>query len=127
MVVGCLIANITSTVSAIDMVVGTFATLLAVIVIVLCSKYLPAIFKSKLGMSENVASAFALIIASLSPVIFNGIIVGLELKFVYDLPLFLTMGQVALGELVCVTIVGVILFKILEKNEAFMRLIKFNK
>ena len=125
MIVGCLIANITSTVSAIDMIVGTFATLLAVVVIFLCSKYLPAILKNKFGMSENYASTVALITASISPVIFNGIIVGLELKFVSGLPLLLTMGQVALGELVCVTIVGVILFKILEKNKSFMKLIKF--
>lgn len=127
MVIGCLLANIISTVGAIDMVVGTFATLLAVIVIVLCAKYLPAFFKSKLGMKEKSASAAALIIASLAPVIFNGILVGVELKFVFDLPLFLSMGQVALGELVCVTMIGVILFKILENNKAFMNTIKFGE
>lgn len=127
MVVGCLIANIISTVGAIDMIVGTFATLLAVVVIVLCSKYLPEFFIKKFGMSENAASTAALITASLSPVVFNGVLVGLELKYVFDLPLFLSMGQVALGELVCVTVVGVILFKILEKNKGFMKLINFEK
>lgn len=127
MVVGCLIANIISTVGAIDMIVGTLATLLAVVVIVICSKYLPGLFVKKFGMSENFASTAALITASLSPVVFNGILVGLELKYVFDLPLFLSMGQVALGELVCVTIVGVILFKLLEKNKAFMKLIKFGE
>ncbi len=127
MVVGCLIANIISTVGAIDMVVGTLATLIAVVVIVVCSKYLPGFFVKKFGMSENLASTAALITVSLSPVVFNGIIVGLELKYVFDLPLFLSMGQVALGELVCVTIIGVILFKLLEKNKAFMKLIKFGE
>lgn len=127
MVVGCLIANIISTVGAIDMVVGTFATLLAVIVIVLCSKYLPSVFESKLEMSENTASTVSLFIASLSPVIFNGILVGLELRYVFGLPLFLSMGQVAFGEIVCVTVIGVILFKILEKNKTFMTLIKFGE
>ena len=127
MVVGCLIANIISTVGAIDMIVGTLATLIAVVVIVICSKYLPGLFVKKFGMSENLASTAALITASLSPVVFNGILVGLELKYVFDLPLFLSMGQVALGELVCVTIVGVVLFKLLEKNKAFMKLIKFGE
>lgn len=127
MVVGCLIANIISTVGAIDMIVGTFATLLAVVVIVLCSKYLPEFFVEKFEMSENAASTAALITASLSPVVFNGVLVGLELKYVFDLPLFLSMGQVALGELVCVTVVGVILFRILEKNKGFMKLINFEK
>ena len=127
MVVGCLIANIISTVGAIDMIVGTLATLIAVVVIVICSKYLPGLFVKKFGMSENFASTAALITASLSPVVFNGILVGLELKYVFDLPLFLSMGQVALGELVCVTIVGVILFKLLGKNKAFMKLIKFGE
>lgn len=127
MVIGCLIANIISTVGAIDMIVGTFATLLAVIVIVLCSKYLPELFVKKFGMSENAASTVALITASLLPVVFNGVLVGLELKYVFGLPLFLSMGQVALGELVCVAVVGVILFKILEKNKGFMKLINFEK
>ncbi len=127
MVVGCLIANIISTVGAIDIIIGTFATLLAVVVIVLCSKYLHKFFVKKFGMSENTASTAALITASLSPVVFNGVLVGLELKYVFDLPLFLSMGQVALGELVCVTVVGVILFKILEKNKGFMKLINFEK
>lgn len=126
MVAGCFIANIISTVNAIiDMIVGTFATLIAVVVIVLCSKNLPDFFEGKLGMSKKSASCAALITASLSPVIFNGILVGLELKYVFGLPLLLSMGQVALGELVCVSVIGVILFKVLEKNKTFMKLIKF--
>lgn len=126
MVIGCLLANIISTVGPVDMVVGTFATLISVIVIVSCGKYLPSLFKNKFDISDKISSALSLIIASLSPVIFNGILVGLELKYVFDLPLVLSMAQVALGEFVCVTIVGVVLFKILEKNKTFMRLIKFD-
>lgn len=127
MVVGCLIANIISTVGAIDMIVGTLATLLAVAVIVLCSERLPRFFENKFGMSENAASTVSLITASLSPVLFNGMLVGLELKYVFSLPLFLSMGQVALGEFVCVSVIGVILFKLLEKNKAFIKLIKFGE
>lgn len=127
MVVGCLLANIISTVGLIDMVVGTFATLISVIVIVLCKEYLPEFFENKLSMNNKAAYTTSMIIASLAPAVFNGLIVGLELRYVFDLPLVLSMCQVALGEFVCVTIVGVILFKILEKNKSVMRLINFNQ
>lgn len=127
MVVGCLLANIISTVGAIDMIVGTFATLVSVVVIVICGKYLPSLFERKFGMSNKTSSALAMITASLAPVVFNGVIVGLELKYAFGLPLILSMVQVALGELVCVTVIGVILFLILERNKVFMRLIRFEK
>lgn len=127
MVIGCLLANIISTVGAIDMVVGTFATLVSVVVIVICGKYLPSFFGSKFGMSDKTSAVLAMITASLAPVVFNGIFVGLELKYAFGLPLILSMAQVALGEFVCVTVIGVILFIILEKNKAFMRLIKFDE
>lgn len=127
MVIGCLLANIISTVGPIDIVVGTFATLLTVLTIVLCAKFIPEFFENKPGMNERSASFAALVTASLAPVIFNGVLVGIELKFVFGLPLFLSMAQVALGEFVCVTVIGVILFKLLEKNRAFMKLIKFGE
>ena len=127
MVVGCLLANIISTVGLIDMVVGTFATLISVVMIVLCKEYLPEFFENKIGMNNKASYTMSMIIASLAPVVFNGLIVGLELRFVFELPLILSVCQVALGEFVCVTIAGVILFKILEKNKSVMRLINFNK
>lgn len=127
MVIGCLLANIISTVGPMDIVVGTFATLISVVVIVLCSKFLPSLFENKFGISNKISAVLSIIIASLSPVVFNGVIVGLELKYVFNLPLILSMAQVALGELVCVTVIGVVLFKLLEKNKAFMRLIRFDE
>lgn len=127
MVVGCLLANIISTVGLIDMIVGTFATLISVAVIVLCKEYLPEFFQNKLSMNNKAAYTTSMIIASLAPVIFNGLIVGLELRYVFNLPLVLSMCQVALGEFVCVTVIGVVLFTILERNKAFMRLINFDK
>ncbi len=100
--VGCFISNIFSTVGVIDTVVGTSATLIAGICIYL--------LRNKLNY----------ITASLFPVIFNAILVGLELKIVFNAPLVLSMVQVAVGELVCVTIVGSILMKALSRNKKFM-------
>lgn len=103
MILGCAIANIFSPMAALDIPFGTLATALAV----LC-----------LCKSKNIW------IASLFPTIFNGIIVGLELYFALNEPLLISMGTVALGELVVVTVAGVPIFKLLEKNKGFMRLIE---
>lgn len=111
---GCFISNMFSPMP-IDMLVGTAATVIAAAVIYL------------IGKNAAKARLFKMLIASLAPVIANGVIVGFELKFAYGLPLLLTMGQVALGELVCVTILGTVLFYFLEKNKNFMKLICFGE
>lgn len=102
---GCAIANLFSPMMAWDLPMGTLATLIAVFLITKC---------------KNIW------IASFMPVIINGIIVGIELKLAYDLPLLLSMAQVAVGEFVCVTILGVTIFKLISKNKKFMEIIKFN-
>jgi len=53
------------------------------------------------------------------------VIVGLELNYFFGQPLALSMLRVALGELVCVTLLGVILFRVVSKNKQFMRIICF--
>ena len=107
--IGCFIANIFSTVGAVDTIVGTSATLIAGLCIYLL---------------RNKLNYFA---ASLFPVIINGVFVGLELWIVLKLPLVLSMVQVAAGELVCVTILGGILLKALSKNRGFMAMITNEK
>lgn len=102
LIIGCLISNMFSPMFAIDMVFGTLATALAVLLIYI---------------SPNIY------VASLAPVITNAFIVGAELHFFYDLPYWLSALQVAVGELVCVSILGVIIFKSLEKNKRFMELV----
>lgn len=108
LVVGCLIANMFSPLAVYDMIFGTMATLISVILI---------------SKSKN------LLVATLYPVLFNGIIVGSMHYFVLDLPvsMFASIGYVALGEFVVVSIVGFILFKILEKNRMFIEVIKANQ
>jgi len=103
---GCAIANLFSPMMALDLPLGTLATLISLFLIT---------------KTKNIY------LASIFPVIVNAIVVGFELKYAFNAPLLLSIGQVALGEFVCVSIVGVILFKSLEKNKAFMRLIKFEK
>lgn len=103
--VGCFIANIFSSVGAVDTIVGTSATLFAALCIYLLRDHLN------------------LVTASLFPVVFNAVFVGLELKFVLGLPLLASMAGVALGEFVCVTVFGTILFKVLSAHKGFMRLL----
>ncbi len=100
--VGCLISNMFSPMFAVDMIFGTLATVLAVLLIYI---------------SPN------LYLASLAPVITNALIVGAELYFVFDMPYWLSAFQVAVGEFACVSILGVIVFKSFEKNKRFMELI----
>ena len=103
---GCAIANLFSPMLAWDMTVGIFATFLSVLLI---------------SFSRNI------VIASFFPVVINGVLVGLGVTKYYSGILWVNMGLVALGEFVCISIVGVILFKNLEKNKAFMKLIKFGE
>lgn len=103
LILGCFIANIFSPMMLWDMLFGTLATALSVLVIYI---------------SPNIY------LASLAPVVFNGLIVGFELYKVLSYPFWISCLEVAAGEFVCVCIVGVIVFRILEKNERFMNLIK---
>lgn len=105
---GCFLANLnpSSPMLAWDLTAGVLATLLSVYLI---------------SKSRNI------IIASLFPVIINAVVVGFGLYKFVGLPLFLSMAQVAIGEFVCVSVVGVILFKSLEQNNGFMKLIKFGE
>lgn len=101
--VGCLIANIFGGYGLMDIVFGTVATFLSVTGIYLTGKY---IRNKKLS----------LVLASLWPTIFNGLIIGWMLNIVADLPMVLSMIQVGIGEFVVVTLVGVPVFKLIENK-----------
>ncbi|MBQ8162345.1 MAG: QueT transporter family protein [Clostridia bacterium] len=89
---GCLISNLLSPVGVPDIVFGTLATLLASVV--------------TWQLREKP------LLAILSPVVFNGLIVGTMLSVMYGLPLFYTMLQVAAGEIVAVA-AGYLLYQML--------------
>ena len=92
LVLGCIIANIVSSVSWIDIIVGSLATLVATYMI---------------SRSKN------LFIATLWPAIFNGLFVGVMLFYVLKWPLLYSILGVAFGELVVVTLGGYPIFKYL--------------
>lgn len=86
--VGCLIANLYTGMLT-DIIFGSLATLLAAIGTCLLRK--------------------KPILAAACPVVSNGVIVGLVLSLSFNLPLLLTMAEVAIGETGAVAIGMVIL------------------
>ena len=99
------IANTFSTLGPIDIVMGTIATSFAVICVM---------------FSKN------LLVAGIFPVIFNAIIVGIELSIVFKTPFWLNALTVGLGEFV-VILIGIFTFHLLKKNVVFMKMIKANQ
>lgn len=100
---GCLIVNLFSPMGLADICFGTLATALAVLLI---------------RISPNIY------LASLAPVICNGLIVGLELWLIVGLPFAISALEVAFGEFVCVCLIGIPICKALEKNSRLMQIIK---
>lgn len=107
LVLGCLIANLESPFGPIDVISGSFATFLAVKFIHMTRKILGNNLKS-------------LIVASLWPVLFNGLIVGWMLSYMMSAPFWASAAYVALGEFVVVSIVGVALFKVILDRKNFV-------
>ena len=105
---GCFIANLLGPNGTMDVIFGTLATFISVGAISLTAKYI-----------KNKTSLF---IASLWPTIFNGIIIGWMLNVTVGAPLWLTIGEVALGEFVVITIVGIPIFKMIQNR--YTRLLK---
>ena len=103
---GCVLANGfglllgANIAGAWDVLVGSAATLLAA----LCSYAL-----------RNYCIKGAPVLAALPPVLFNGLIVGAELSLVLRLPFWLTAGEVALGELAVVFLLGLPLAVLLKR------------
>ncbi len=99
---GCLIANLFSPLGWYDIVFGTLATLLAVICIM---------------FTKNI------VVAGLWAVIFNGLIVGLEISILDNLSFWICAGEVALGEIIAVLVIGCPIFKIIEKTAVFKKIV----
>lgn len=100
LVIGCLLANAFSPMGIYDVIFGTLATLLT------CLSFTRI---SHLWMGVCLGA------------LFNGIIVGAELYFLLDLPFLLNAGYVFIGE-VFVLMIGASVFKVLEKNQVFMKI-----
>lgn len=107
LILGCMIANFFSPYGIVDVFFGTLATVLSVAMICLIKN---------------------IYVASLFPTLFNGIIVGLEICLYENLtPFWESFGSIALsvmfGEFVVVSVVGILVFKLLEKNQYIMDVI----
>ena len=105
--VGCLLANLLGLSGGLttvwDVVFGTLATLLAALGTWAFRRRTVKI----LGLEIPLLSA-------LCPVLSNAVIVGLVLSLSYGLPLFLTMLEVGVGELIAVCI-GLVLLPFLKR------------
>lgn len=100
---GCAISNLFSPFALIDVPIGTAATLIAAIL---------------MWKSKNIY------VASLFPVLLNALFVGLELTFMYQIPLWWSSLSVAIGEFAVVSVLGIVVFKtMLLRSKFFMRLI----
>lgn len=95
---GCLIANLYGGFGWIDIVFGSLATLIA------------AYLTSKMPTS---------ILAPLPPVLVNAVIIGFVLKYVLGTPLLLSMGYVAVGQIVSCYALGLPLLYFLKKYKEF--------
>ncbi|BEP28435.1 QueT transporter family protein [Helicovermis profundi] len=107
LVLGTFLSNLFSPLGVVDIIFGTLATFISV--------YL-------MSKTKNI------LVASVIPAIVNGLIIGIELFYLFKIPLLLAMGEVAFGEFVVVSIVGVTIFKYgILNNEYVLNIIKIKK
>lgn len=111
---GTFLAGLFSPYGMLDAVVGTIATVVA----------LGGIIIVKRSLGDNLKS---LMIASLSPTIANGIIIGWLISYSVGIPFLMPALQVALGEFVVVSILGVIVIRWIQKNEKILSLLKIHE
>lgn len=112
--VGCVLANILSTVDPIDMVLGPIATLLACLVTY---------------AARGVRIKGYPLLSFLAPVISNGLIVGAEIAWFTTDDVFwhaylVNGASVAFGEIVVIFVLGTVLFFAIEKNAKLKALLR---
>lgn len=100
---GCLIANLLGPNGIMDVIFGTLATFISVSAISLTARLTKG---SKIGLA----------IASIWPTLFNAVMIGWMLHYLFNLPLALTMLEVGIGELVVVSLVGVPVFMLVMQK-----------
>lgn len=101
-VIGTLIANMFSPLGLVDVLFGTVATLISVVL---------------MSRTKNI------FLAVLAPTVTNGIIIGTQLNLLFGAPLLPSMIYVAVGELVVVTAAAFV-FKGLRRNKKVKELIE---
>lgn len=91
---GCLIANFYGGVSALDIIFGSLATLIAAYL----TRKMPTMF-----------------LAPLPPVVINALVVGAVISYAVDLPLLPTMLSVGMGQFAACYILGIPLLYFMKK------------
>lgn len=102
--IGCILANLASPFGIIDIIIGSFASFLAAVI---------------MSRMKNIWAA------SFMPAITN-ILVGIQIAVMSGTAanFFVITGQIMLSQFIIVTIIGVPLFKVLTKNKAFIESLK---
>ena len=115
--IGCLVANLYSTVGLLDIVMGTATTLVACILMIFYSKLVKNLFSA--GFIPCIANALVV------PFTIYLCSIGTSDAFLLEPAIYFTMfGWVFLGEFVCIVCVGYPRFMALTKtNPSFYRLI----
>jgi len=113
LVLGCILANLPSPLGIIDVVVGSFATLIALLFIIGVRK--------SIGYNKK-----SLLIASLGPVISNAVIVGWELNYLFQTPFWMNALYVGIGEFVVVTLAGTAVVNNIMKNDRVIKKLIIN-
>jgi len=111
LVLGCILANLPSPLGIIDVVAGSFATFIALLLIIGVRK--------SFGYNKK-----SLLIASLGPVISNAIIVGWELNYLFQTPFWMNALYVGIGEFVVVTLAGTAVVNSIMKNDRVVEKLK---
>lgn len=102
---GCFVANLVGGAILIDVIIGPIATLLAGILMILTQHH-PKV-------------------AMIWPAVMNGIIIGLILTYGYLLgPLYITIPSVFIGEALVMYLIGLPVYLVLAKHQAFHELFK---
>jgi uncharacterized membrane protein len=104
--IGCVVANIYGGLGIYDIIGGSLCTLLAA------------------GLTYLLSKTKRPILAPLPPVVVNAIGVSLYLHFLFRLPYWITVGYIALGEIVACYILGYPLLLVFIRRERLTRIFK---
>lgn len=102
---GCLLSNFTSPMGYWDWIIGTGATLVSSLLIAYASP--------------------KLLIGVFYPVVANAFLVGFELYYVLQMPFWLSVLEVGVGELIAVSL-GYLFFMLMKKRKGFFEAIGTN-
>ncbi len=103
---GCLVANLVSPVGLPDIIFGSLCTLVAA------------------GLTYLTSKTEKPILAPLPPVVVNSLGVSLYLHFFYNLPYWLNVLYILMGEVIACYFLGYPLLKLIIRNEKMLKIFK---